>query len=298
MIMSKLFNLEMSKDNPFYDSFKLMSDQINDFESISRAETEKPMIKIDTELKPGLIDLDTLNSVTNGLQNAFTSAMNMVHGNGSDTSRIRKLFRDETKLVITGVDKGSFIIHLSTLNDVTQDSIDLESKIEQEEYFTVLNDLFSSFDKKDSSKYIKEHYGLRTLKYTKEWFTNMSTNEVSFKYKPADQNTFQYFETARIKDVSRKLSVNITEEKESDVTIKGRLTGVNVIKKTLTFLLEDLNEIDVHVSNDSLSHNKVVINKEYEVSIREIKRISNYTEYISYIIPTIVDTPLVLNDDN
>lgn len=293
--MNNTFNLSMSKENPFYDAFKLMGEQINDFESLSNADISKPMIKIDTDLQPGFIDLNTLNSVTAGMQNVFTSAMNKLHGTRSDSEKIRSAFRNKTKLVITSVDSGSFIINLTTLNDATQDEFDLIPDIDNEEYFEVLNDLFCSVNQDNSLTYIKEKYGLRTLKYTKEWFSTMSTNKVSFKYKPADKRDFEYFRTSKIKDVSKKLSMTFNEEKESDLIIEGRLIGVNVIKKTLTFQLEDLKEIDVNVYDDSLSHHKLIINQTYKITIKEINKVTNYVEYKTYGIPTINDTPLIHN---
>lgn len=269
--------IQMSRDIEAVPSANQYKNLLNSFKSqIQTNQDEMRMsnisLRIFSELESGTIELRTLNAITKGLQSVFSSAINNLFGNGRDRGKIPNYIINQSRLVLTGVRPGSFIIELENIENLDKDNQlkILEETNEKNDILTDLLVLLNSDQDDKSIEQVIEEYGIRTFNISRDWFNDMEHEAVSFEYIDDKNNKKEIFDNQRIQKISNRLS-NIRVSKRDEVlTLKGKLIGINNTKRLLTFEDDKGVEIMVKVSDKSLEKHSITTNKIYTIQVNKI----------------------------
>lgn len=272
---------EKSITGLYFSSFKNIDESINHFEK-KKKDFETPMIKINTELRSGAVDLDVLSSLTTGLQHTFTSAVNNCYGNGSNVGQISMMIKNLSKLAISEVEAGSFVIKLATIDQVSNEPVQLDMELGEKEKLDLLEELVNRINVVEETgfNYLFEEFGLRTVKSSQKWFEAMSKNKVNFNYKKRNSNDVYKFTNDKVSSIYKVLSEIDTVEEIDEVEIAGRLVGYNLNQSKISIESEE-EEFNIRVMDDSLSNYEIVVNSDYILNVRR-RTISDNFERIDY----------------
>lgn len=191
-------------NNKYRNSMQIMMEDIQEFE-LRKKKENSPKIRILNDLASGMIEASTLVAVIQGLQNTFDGAYNYIKGNGSNLGKIPYWAKEESKLIVTGMSKGSFIVEFNSPDNLSE-SISTELFEKDFDEIDLLNKLIAEMnnatDYNEISSFV-ERYGVRTFNYTREWFKSLATKNVSLEYKNPKYNVDSIFDRNKIKDLQK-----------------------------------------------------------------------------------------------
>ncbi|TXJ87480.1 hypothetical protein FSZ06_05670 [Enterococcus gallinarum] len=282
----------------YYESSKYIDDAINYFEK-QKKDFNRPIIKIETDLISGAIGLESLSTIIEGLQNTFTSAINNIMGNGSSVGKIPTYVKNLSKLAISEVEAGSFIIKLGTQEHLKEEPIQLSFVESEEEKLQILEELIyriSSIEENDFEE-LKNKFGNRTVISSRKWFDQLAKDEVSFKYKKRMSNEKYEFNHSKIVDIANKLSNVVLKEENDTILIMGKLVSYQLNNNKISLDTGE-EEITIKILDDSLEKHEVVVNSFYSLRVDRKQVIDNFDRInYEYSIPTIEETELVSKDN-
>lgn len=261
-----------NSNSPYEKSINLMMSDIQEFERRKKKEYS-PKLRIINDFSSGIVDVDTLTTVIQGLQRTFNGAYNAIRGNGSNFGRIPKRVIEESQLVVTGFSKGSFIIEFNSIDSISENRNEelFESTFNEIE---LLNDLLDNINQAVdyvSVSHFVESFGVRTFNYTREWFKDLSIKDVAIEYKNPKYEINTYFDKSRIRHIADTLSkIDINESVET-INMNGKLVGVNQNSSYIDFLINENKEVKVKIKDDSLEHLKLTTNEYYSLDINKIE---------------------------
>ncbi|MBC2165069.1 hypothetical protein HCB26_00605 [Listeria booriae] len=286
--------------DPYKRFLKLGLNQIKLFED-NKKNNSTVSIRIHSELASGTIDLLSLNTITSGLQKVFSSAINNIKGNANDFGLIPADIANESKLILTNIAPGSFIVMLRDNEPVfSQESIFTEEKSIRN--IAVLDDLFkmiSTIHTEDEAEKIVENYGVRTLNITKSWFKNMSILDANFEYENLNSEVKYKLDSELIINAEKKLSALKVKKREEPKDITGVLIGVIPTTKQIELRLGKSKKIRVKILDRSLADVNLVTNSTYELPVIRTKIINSAgKEKTIYQANSAYDLELVETDTN
>lgn len=281
----------------YYESSRYIDDAINHFEK-QKKDFNKPIIKIETDLISGAIGLESLSTVIEGLQNTFTSAINNIMGNGSSVGKIPAYVKNLSKLAISEVEAGSFIIKLGTQDYLKEDPIQLSFVESEEEKLKVLEELIyriNSIEENDFEE-LKNKFGNRTVISSRKWFDQLAKEDVSFKYKKRFSNEKYEFDHSKIVDIANKLSNVVLKEENDTVIIMGKLVSYQLNNNKIS-LDTDEGEVTIKILDDSLEKHEIVVNSFYSLRVNRKQVIDNFDRInYEYSMSTIEESELINKD--
>ncbi|MFS0932097.1 hypothetical protein ACFDAA_05780 [Enterococcus casseliflavus] len=281
----------------YYESSRYIDDAINHFEK-QKKDFNKPIIKIETDLISGAIGLESLSTVIEGLQNTFTSAINNIMGNGSSVGKIPSYVKNLSKLAISEVEAGSFIIKLGTQDYLKEDPIQLSFVESEEEKLKVLEELIyriNSIEENDFEE-LKNKFGNRTVISSRKWFDQLAKEDVSFKYKKRFSNEKYEFDHSKIVDIANKLSNVVLKEENDTVIIMGKLVSYQLNNNKIS-LDTDEGEVTIKILDDSLEKHEIVVNSFYSLRVNRKQVIDNFDRInYEYSMSTIEESELINKD--
>ena len=280
----------------YYTSSKYVDEAINHFEK-RKKDFNLPIIKIETDLVSGAIELNSLFSMTEGLQQTFTSAVNSIMGNGSSVGKIPNNIKEISKLAISEVEAGSFIIKLATIDQLRQEPTQLSFVNSEDEKLDVLENLLDQINKIDEEGFdnLKESFGNRTVVSSRNWFDSLAKNHVNFKYKKRNSNSKYTFTNNRIVSIVNELSNIVLEEETEIVTVYGRLVSYQLNNNRISLETDDREEINIKILDESLLNHEILTNSYYTLDVSRVEIIDNFDRVsYKYSIPTIEGTSLVI----
>lgn len=281
----------------YYESSRYIDDAINHFEK-QKKDFNKPIIKIETDLISGAIGLESLSTVIEGLQNTFTSAINNIMGNGSSVGKIPSYVKNLSKLAISEVEAGSFIIKLGTQDYLKEDPIQLSFVESEEEKLKVLEELIyriNSIEENDFEE-LKNKFGNRTVISSRKWFDQLAKEDVSFKYKKRFSNEKYEFDHSKIVDIANKLSNVVLKEENDTVIIMGKLVSYQLNNNKIS-LDTDEGEVTIKILDDSLEKHEIVVNSFYSLRVNRKQVIDNFDRInYEYSMSTIEESELMNKD--
>lgn len=186
-------------------------------------------------LASGEIPVRTLVDVLGGLQDLTDSVANTLFNQPSNRGPIPQEILEGNSWILTNVKAGSFIAELSLDHD---QQLSLEY-VPQKMIINEIFNLFNASDEEESLLEVISGLGGRTLKYYMEWSkklreldTPIDINWVSSN--KITNNTIK-FDPEKAERIYKVLNEKLASFEE-EITLTGRLTGVNV--RTLSFEFE------------------------------------------------------------
>ncbi|EPU3636901.1 hypothetical protein ACVWSE_001047 [Listeria monocytogenes] len=261
-----------SSDNPYKDLLKANLEEMKRFEN-SFSFKSNISIRILSELESGTIDVPTLSAILNGLQTAFSSAVNNIKGNTNDRGIIPSTIAKESKLIIDSVAPGSFIVNFHD-NENIYEQQDIFGSSKTLRNIDILDGLFktiATIDTEGEAEQLVELYGVRTLNITKSWLKRLDNLEANFEYmNPTSSKEYQLNQDI-IRKAQTKLSAIKVQRKEQPKKISGKLVGVISNSKEIELKINEQEKIKIRVLDQSLQKERLILNNIYNLDVIETK---------------------------
>lgn len=234
-----------------------------------------PHLRIKSDYPSGIVEYDILQESVSALQKLAQSTYNYVFGSKTNKGKLPKHVIDDSKLLITGMSAGSFVVtfdsavnKLSEINSEKQIKL-TEDKSSIELLLEVIEDIVEMDTEKKSEEFLKK-YGTRTFRESSN-FVNMVKNkdinlEIGFGFRDNQVINIKKEKVLNTIDLFEHIKISSTISKEN---FSGKLTGVSNKKRELTF--EDSGKyVIVKVLDDSLDDYKMITTNIYnfEVNIK------------------------------
>lgn len=240
-----------------------------------------PHIRIMSEYPSGIVEYNILNESISSLQKIAQSAYNFAFGSRSKKGKLPTKIDNESKLLITGMVPGSFIV---TFDSAVNKKIELPT---ESQYTLAIEKDLNIKNKKNSIDLLKEvvenlvdlsseadaesfllKYGDRTFRESSKFLNVIKNNnidlDIGFGY--SHNSGILKLEKTKIKDKIEYLEHKKIKTTRTIENFSGKLIAVSNPRKELTF--ENKKEKTViKVIDDSLNRNEMVTNITYDFEV-------------------------------
>lgn len=282
----------IDNENPYSELLKNSFKGIQHFEKMKLRESES-VLKINDALGSGVIEIESLANMIQGLQSTVEGAFNYLLGNGSNYGKIPERYSEQAKLVATAFNPGSLIISINSKDDMIYSnqvtlfdmpSTDLKTVVDE-----ILVDINTLEDNSQVTDFI-EKYGYRAFSRSKAWINSVKT--IEFEYETFTDSRRLIFEEPMMRKISEIMDELNLDEREDSIELKGKLKTVNGRLSTLTFEVEN-EEITVQILDDSIQKLNLLTNKYYHLKVKRITtKVSDQRESVEYLMDTLYGTEL------
>lgn len=265
--------------SPFSNILKKMHEDVVDFETRKGDSFKDASIRIHSDCTSGTIDFDTLNSVLTGLQEFSISAFNDKYGTKSEMGKIPFDILSQSKLILTGVSPGSFIVSFDALQNKQIEKQLTLFPIEENNVVDVISEALkdvSEINVSEKATEFVEKFGKRTYKHTLKWFAEIERRDIAFEYNDEKKKEIIYFDENRVKTINSALKSVHKEVLTRNEKIQGILVAVDNKKKTLIIQNADENFIKIKVRDDSLQEVKMITNQIYSLFVEIESKITEF----------------------
>ncbi|WP_213486904.1 hypothetical protein [Thermobacillus xylanilyticus] len=243
-----------------------------------------------TGLPSGQIPVRTLTTVLGGLQSLTDSVANTLFNQPSNRGKIPQEIIERNSWILKAVKAGSFIAVIN-LNHESQISID---EPPQRQVISELYNLFNASDDEEPLLDAISSLGTRTLKHYTDWIKNIRDLNVPVEINWISANAQHEgvkvsFDPDRAGKIFTILNERLTS-REEEVSLQGRLTGINVRTNSFELCTADGNKIVGRIVKDKVSKSIEYLDKRcYAELIKVITQSSAGQEKISWILNDVQD---------
>lgn len=202
------------------------------------------------QLPSGQISIRTLTVILGGLQSLSDSIANTLFNQPSEKGKIPQEILDQNELVLRETRAGSFI---AVLDAKHPEQATLEEPVQSQTIAELFN-LLESSDAPDDIAETISRLGPRALKNYTEWTKSIKDLDTSVEMEwLSSYHTFSRVKLSTDKaDRIYSILSDFSSTTETEVVLKGILTGANVRTKTFEIVAEDGMKITGKIKADAL----------------------------------------------